>query len=66
MNIGAEIILAFLAIHQLSKSIDIAIALLVSIIGLVRQIYLHATLHSLGYAVRDDTLYKEKKETKQN
>lgn len=66
MNIGAEIILALLAIHQLSKSIDIAIALLVAVIGLVRQIYLHATLHSLGYAVRDDTLCKEKKETKQN
>lgn len=66
MNIGAEIVFAFLAIHQLSKSIDIAIALLVAVIGLVRQIYLHATLYSLGYAVRDDTLCKEKKETKQN
>lgn len=66
MNIGAEIILALLAIHQLSQTIDIAIALLVAIIGLVRQIYLHATLYSLGYAVRDDTLCEEKKETKQN
>lgn len=66
MNIGAEIILALLAIDQLTQSINIAVALLVAIIGLVRQIYLHATLHSLGYAVRDDTLCKEKKETKQN
>lgn len=56
MYIGAEIILSFLAIDQLSQTIHIAIALLVAIVRLVRQIHLHATLHSLGYAVRDDTL----------
>lgn len=59
MYIGAEIVLALLSVHQLAQPIDIAIALLVAIVGLVREIHLHATLHALGYAIRNNALCKE-------
>jgi len=36
MDIGTEIVLALLAIHQLTQSIHIAVTLLISIVGLVR------------------------------
>lgn len=59
MYIRAEIVLALLSVHQLTQAVDIAIALLVAIVGLVRKIHFHATLHAFGYAIRNNALCKE-------
>lgn len=56
MDVGAEVVLTLLPIHQLTKSVHIAIALLVAIVGFIRQIHLHAALHALRNAVRHDAL----------
>lgn len=52
-----EIVDATLAIGELAKTADQAIAIISAVIRLVGQIDFDASLHSLRYAVRDETVY---------
>lgn len=63
MNVGAEIVNAFLSIHQLTQAANKTISLVFTVIALIRQFHFVATLNSFGYNIWSESLCESKKFT---